>query len=500
MNARQATVGLLLSMLITSGCATVEAPPAVVPSQAMQVYAEPVRASVVAQATTPEPAPPTPVLYSFVIAPMDVREALRQFSRAYGLPIVIDNDVTGSLQADFSDVPLEQALSLMLSPLDYYWEREGDVIRVRSWATHQFDVNYLRLTRSGAGVTTATVSSSAEAGSSSGGGDEGEQAGSIVIEQSDEIQFWSELEAQITALLSEAGTVVVNRLSGTVLVSDQYARVRTVKRFIDGINRAIHRQVEIQVEIVEVALDSTQALGVDWSRIAAAVTSGVEVGGNIAGRVGTPAGGITLLNDVLNLSVTDVADNGDVRFSALIAALEQQGEVEIVSQPRIRTLNNQTSMIKVGTDRTFFRREQNVDSTSAGSISTATDVPQVVTEGVVLSITPQIGADGWVMMDVSPVVTRVSSVAVVENDNGVVQSSAPNLDVAQISSLIRARSGETVVIGGLIQSFDSDTQRGLPGLTRTGLLGRLFGGRYHSTVRKELIMVLTPTIVPGGQR
>ena len=224
--------------------------------------------------------------------------------------------------------------------------------------------------------------------------------------------------------------------------------------------------------------------------------SGTTVDFGIEGSVTSPAGGVTPLGNVLTIEGNDFKRNGDLRLGAVIDALEQQGEVEVVSQPHVRTLNNQTALIKVGTDRTFFRREQSTDSTSAGSLTTATDIPQVVTEGVVLSITPQIGERGWVMMDVSPVVTRVSSVSVVEGPGGVIQSSAPNLDVAQVSSLIRARSGDTVVIGGLIQTQDSTTKRGIPGLTRMGAVGRaLGGGVYKQTVRKELIMVLTPTVI-----
>ncbi|NOX49052.1 MAG: hypothetical protein GXP16_00745, partial [Gammaproteobacteria bacterium] len=105
---------------------------------------------------------------------------------------------------------------------------------------------------------------------------------------------------------------------------------------------------------------------------------------------------------------------------------------------------------------------------------------------------------GWIMMDVSPVVTRVSSVSVVEGPNGQILSSAPNLDVAQVSSVIRARSGDTIVMGGLIQTQESRTVRSLPGLRRLGPLRRVLGGEYKNQVRKELIMILTPTIVPVG--
>ncbi|NKB99866.1 MAG: hypothetical protein GKR90_15400 [Pseudomonadales bacterium] len=441
------------------------------------------------------------VLYSFMISNMPVKKGLRLFARAYELNIAADPDVSGVLDVEFRDVPLERAMSLMLDSLDYYWESADGVIRVRSQETRRFTVDYLRLIRSGTGSSTATVSSASSGGGESdggGGGGGGEDSGSISIEQKDEIQFWAELEGQLGALLSPAGNIVVNRLSGTVQVSDQHAHVNEIGAYIDHINRAIHRQVDIEVKILEVVLDDTTALGINWSRVSEVLDSGVNVDFSIDGIVSAPSGGISAMGSVLSMDGFNLKNDGNLRLGAVIQALEQQGDVEVVSQPHVRTLNNQTALIKVGTDRTFFRREQSTDSTSAGSITTSSDVPQVVTEGVVLSITPQIGERGWVMMDVSPVVTRVSSVSVVEGANGSIQSSAPNLDVAQVSSLIRAQSGDTVVIGGLIQTQESHTKRGIPGLTKLGSIGRAFGGgQYKSTVRKELIMVLTPTVVPS---
>lgn len=435
------------------------------------------------------------VLYSFMIHNMPVREGLRLFARAYDLNIATDPDVEGVLDVEFRDVSLDRALSLMLDSLDYYWQVSDGVIRVRSQETRRFSVDYLRLIRTGKGISTATVSSASSGEGDSGGGDS-EESGSISIGQTDEIQFWAELESQLAVLLSPTGKMVVNRLSGTVQVSDQHAHVEEIGEYIDHINRSIHRQVDIEVKILEVELDDTTALGINWARVSEVLDSGVNVDFGIEGSVASPAGGISPLGNVLTIEGDNFKNDGNLRLGAVIEALERQGDVEVVSQPHVRTLNNQTALIKVGTDRTFFRREQSTDSTSAGSLTTATDIPQVVTEGVVLSITPQIGERGWVMMDVSPVVTRVSSVSVVEGPNGVIQSSAPNLDVAQVSSLIRAQSGDTVVIGGLIQTQDSTTKRGIPGLTRFGAVGRAFGGGvYKSSVRKELIMVLTPTVI-----
>ena len=139
------------------------------------------------------------VLYSFVISNMDIHDGLRQFARAYDLNIAIDRDVTGILDVDFRDVSLDKALSLMLDNLDFYWRASDGVIRVRSQETRRFDVDYLRLVRSGVSSSAAIVSSSS---GESGGGEEASDAGSININQTDEIKFWEELEEQLSILLT----------------------------------------------------------------------------------------------------------------------------------------------------------------------------------------------------------------------------------------------------------------------------------------------------------
>jgi len=430
--------------------------------------------------------------YSFVISNMEVHEALRLFASAYDLNIVVDNDVEGILDVEFHSLPLKKAIPLMLGSNNYYWEVQDDIIRIRSQETRQFSVDYLRLLRKGEGTSSATVTSGSSTGTDTGGQSSSE-AGRVSIAHSDEVNFWEELEIQIKALASPSGRIVISKLAGTVVVSDQHAYVEEIADYIDRIQQAIHRQVDIQVTIIEVSLDDSSALGVNWSRIADAMDPTNAVNLNINGRVDNPAGGVQAKPEVLNLAYKNTSSGNQV--SALISALQEQGNVQVVSQPHIRTINNQTSLIKVGTDRTFFRREQSTDSTSAGSITTATDIAQVVTEGVVLSITPQISANGWILMDISPVVTRVSSVATVLGSSGNIQSSAPNLDVAQVTSLVRAQSGEPVVIGGLIQTQESITERNVPGTRWMGVFKNLAGGTYKSMVKKELIMVVTPVIV-----
>ncbi|MEM7218499.1 MAG: secretin N-terminal domain-containing protein [Pseudomonadota bacterium] len=429
--------------------------------------------------------------FSFVVNDLSITEALRQFGKAYGINFVVEEAVVGNTTVDFQDLGLNQVLTLMLTRSGYYWEEIDGVIHVKATVTRQFTVDYPRLIREGQSRTVATVSSGETSSAGSSGG--ASESGQVSINQADRVDFWNELEKQLGALVSESGTLIVNRLAGSVLVRDSYPRVKDIEGYLAQVQQAIRRQVEISVKIFEVTLDDSTAVGVDWGRIANVLDTSDAVSASVSGVLDSPIGGLQSRPPVLNLSYRDVGGDRDV--SALVAALSQQGEVELVSQPHVRTMNNQTALIKVGTDRTFFRREQSIDSTSAGSITTATDVPQVVTEGVVLAITPQISEADDVMMDVSPVVTRVSSVTTVQDGNGRVQSSAPNLDVTQVTSLVRARSGASVVVGGLIQTQRSYAERGLPGTRRLGVLRRLAGGSYSAVVKKELVMMLTPRVV-----
>ncbi len=435
-------------------------------------------------------------LYAFSADAIPIRKALELFSTAYGLNMVVDADVTGTVTVDFRDLPFGQAMSALLDTHGYYFEMSSDLVLVKSTETRTFTVDYIRLVRSGSGSSQAQVNTGSDDSSGGSGGDSETAAGTITIEQKDNVSFWDELEAQLAALVSESGRLVVNRLAGLVQVTDQHRRVKEVARFVDQLNRSIYRQVDIEVKIVEVALNDDSSLGIDWSRF----MSGNGVGRrnvdfNLDNIVQNPAGGLDALAPVLGAVFSDISESGENRLTAMISALEEQGEVQVVSQPRIRTLNNQSALIKVGTDRTFFRREQLTDSTSAGSQIFSTDIPQVVTEGVVLAITPQVSIDGWITMDVSPVVTRVSSVSEVADDRGNIVSSAPNLDISQSSSLVRARSGETIVIGGLIQDLSSETDRGVTGLNKVPGLGRLFRGNYKAEQKRELVMFVTPRLV-----
>jgi MSHA type pilus biogenesis protein MshL len=264
--------------------------------------------------------------------------------------------------------------------------------------------------------------------------------------------------------------------------------VQNVADFLDQLHGTVHRQVEIEAKIYDVTLNDQFHLGIDWEQIIR--THGGNLRGIGSTIVTAPVGGDVVRSAALSLIFTNR------NTAVVVQALQEQGNVQIISQPRLRTLNNQTAIIKVGTDMPFFSRTTFFIPTGgvAGIPATTTtteDTFQTITVGTILSITPQISDDRWISLDISPVIT--SLVAVRISPGGT--TTAPELDIKQASTLVRVRSEETIVIGGLIQDTHATTVRKIPLIGDIPGLGLLFRGKFDSKQKRELVIFLTPRIV-----
>jgi MSHA type pilus biogenesis protein MshL len=280
--------------------------------------------------------------------------------------------------------------------------------------------------------------------------------------------------------MSEEGRLVVNRLSGTIQITDRYKRVNEIENFLKSVHQALYRQVEIEVRIYEVALDDQYSLGIDWNKINFDGTNGAIALANI---ITAPFGGFIAKAATTTISFEDGS------FDGVLEALEEQGEIRVISQPRVVTMNNQPALIKVATDEAFFT--STISQGTAGTGNIITEQARSVTVGLVLSVTPQISEDGWIMLDVTPILSRLR--AIVESPQGT--ATAPILDVKQSSGLVRLQDGEMVIIGGLIQEESSETERKVPLLGDIPMLGRLFKGTYTAKKKSELVIFISPKII-----
>ena len=413
-------------------------------------------------------------LYSFRARGMSLVDALALFGEANQLNIVPGPDIEGEITVNFHELPLDQAMSTLLDAHGYYWVRDQKVINVRRLETRGFNLDYIRLIRGGTGQNKAQITSG------TGVGGARQDTGEITVNQQVEIKFWEELQQQISSLLSDEGRMVMNHLSGTIQITDRHQRVKDIAKFLAKIRRSLYRQVEIEARIYEVNLNDNYSLGIDWTKVNLSGAAGSIAFSNI---ITAPFGGFIAKPATAKVSFSD----GD--FNGVLEALREQGELRVVSQPRVLTLNNQPALIKVATDQSFFT--QTVVQGTAGTGNIVTEQARSVTVGLVLSVTPQISDDGWIMLDVTPIISRLREI----RESPQKTATAPVIDVKQSSGLVRLRDGEMVMIGGLIQDEVSETERKVPLLGDIPWVGRLFKGTYSVKSKNELVIFLSPKIV-----
>jgi MSHA type pilus biogenesis protein MshL len=291
--------------------------------------------------------------------------------------------------------------------------------------------------------------------------------------------------------VSGSGSYTINSLAGTVLVRDSHRNVEMISQFIASVTASIVRQIDLDVEIYEVALNDSSQLGVNWNYIADSLHTNFNT---IPGTFGLGAGGgLIVQTPVYGTPPGDPGIRAQYQhgnLSAVLDALKQQGNLRVVSRPRLRTLNNQPAVVRVGQDLPVFIR-QVLQSPGTPPVITTNETIQTITVGTVLSITPQVSADGLITLDITPAVSRL-----VRTDTSASgQTNAPVIDIRQASSIVRVRDGATIIMGGLVQDSSSSTHRKIPLLGDIPLLGKAFSGEYKTSERTELVFFLTPRII-----
>ncbi|MGH7972458.1 MAG: pilus (MSHA type) biogenesis protein MshL, partial [Limisphaerales bacterium] len=331
--------------------------------------------------------------------------------------------------------------------------------------------------------------------------------------------FWKELRTELDFLLTDAGkkSLAVNMTAGILQITDRPSALKRIENYLSGVDQSIHRQVDIEAKIYDVTLNDQFQFGIDWVHMAEAYGGMLGFGGstlpvaNGGAQLGDSAlGGINRFPIIGSSASTAPGVNlttlvfTNFNTSAAVNALAQQGNVEVISKPRIRTMNNQTAMIKVGEEVPFFNTTTTlIPGTTVGtSTALSSTLVSSVTIGTILSLTPQISENDWISMEVSPVLTSLKAVTTFSGGGGGTTgtsgATAPDLDTKQASTLVRMHDNTTVVLGGLIQSQQAKNDTKVPILGDIPLLGKLFTGTFRFTQRRELVIFVTPHIIRDG--
>ena len=441
-------------------------------------------------------------------------------------------DVTGTLSVTLRGVTLTEALEAIRDVYGYDFKIEGRRITVYAptLQTRMFTVNYpqsqrvgstdLRLSAGSALQAGTPNRGAAGAGSPSAATGTPQQSEGSRVSTTSKTDFWTELAGAVRGLIGEAAghNVIASPQAGIMAVRAMPDELQQVARFLKAAQVAVERQVMLEAKIVEVELSEGYQSGIDWSALrnrgsfnsAVGVLSGNNIGnalvsGVTAGLPGFAASASSAL-PVAGAGLFGLALSGS-NFGAVLGFLETQGDVQILSSPRIATLNNQKAILKVGSEDFFVTgiTGGTVASSSLLGSTGGTTLPSLTLtpffSGISLDVTPQIDDGVNITLHVHPSVTTVS-LKTTQVDLGSIGSYRLPLassSVNESDTLVRIQDGNIVAIGGLMHVESNRTSSGLPGTGDSPVLGTLLGNRARSGRKKEVVVLIKPTVIRTAQ-
>jgi MSHA biogenesis protein MshL len=468
--------------------------------------------------------------------------------------MLINPEVTGNITANLKDVTLFEALDAVRELYGYDYKVEGTRIYIRplTMQTKMFKVNYLTAIRKGVSSLRVSSTSVSSAGTSnsgnqsngggsnnnsnSGGNNGGDNSGnngntpggnqtqrdSANVSTTSGSDFWLELKTALEAIIEtgkEGRSVTISPQSGVIVIRAMPDELRNVDLYLKATQLSVDRQVILEAKILEVELNSNFQTGINWAafgKLGAGGNNRISAGTLQPDTTLTPLGVGGALSSVGNAGVgglpgTSLSASADAvgslfgmafqtsNFAALISFLEGQGTVHVLSSPRIATLNNQKALLKIGTDE-FYVTGVSTTTTTSGTgtgVTTPTVTLQPFFSGVVLDVTPQIDDHGNIILHVHPSVSQVSTVNKGLNLGSLGNFSLPLAasSTSEMDSMVRGQDGQVVAIGGLMRQATTTDRSGVPGASSVPVLGLLFGSKGEVIQKRELVVLIKPTIV-----
>ncbi|MCQ9374346.1 secretin N-terminal domain-containing protein [Methyloversatilis sp. XJ19-13] len=472
--------------------------------------------------------------YSVVVNRVPVNELLFALARDAKVNVDIHPGIEGAVTLNAIDQTLPQLLTRIATQVDMRFELDGPNLVVMPDAPYlrSYRVDYVNMSRDVTGavsINTQIASTSSAAVTGTGGtanvatqtGNAGNSS-STRIENVAKNRFWESLERNIRDLLHEtdklmpdtmtepaaapvagtdtavaarpverratfreAASVILNAETGVINVRATSRQHEKVQEFISQVTRIARRQVLIEATIAEVQLTDNYQQGIDWTAFAG----------------GGKRGGATVS---LNTSSTELTTNAPFAIGLgrnrelvdSIKLLETYGDVKVLSSPKLSVLNNQTALLKVVNNIVYFEIKSDVvANTNTQAVRSFTATPRSVSVGLVMAVTPQISADGFVLLNVRPTISR----KVGDAQDPTPDLSSPNLvpviQTRELESVMRVASGETAVLGGLMQDELNYRRDSIPGVSALPFIGALLSARNETSRKTELVVLIRPVVI-----
>lgn len=458
-----------------------------------------------------------------------------------GYNITVHPEVDGKISLQLKKVTIPEVLETVRNVYGYDFKQTPQGIEVlpATLQTRAFSVNYLDINRGGQSetqVSAGTLKSSSgqgtsgTSGSSTGGSSTSSTTGgqqSLVVNSkvttSNKTNFWTELKTAVETIIGtgEGRQVAVSPMSSLLVVQAMPNELKRVADFLKSADLALNRQVILEAKILEVELNDSFQAGINWSLVSGRINS-TQFGGNVIAKPLNAGDTFPVLNS--NLSSMSIAQGQVTRgapaasagvfggafalstnfknLSSFIEVLGAQGKVHVLSSPSISTLNNQKALFKVGSDKFYVT---NVSTTTTSSTNSTQTSPSVTFDsffsGIALDVTPNITNGDEITLHIHPTISNVQddikTLPITDSQGNIQQQAYPlaKSTVRESDSMVKAKSGQMIIIGGLMQNQTSDLKEGIPVLKDLPVFGNLFRHTVQVTKKSELVILLKPTVV-----
>ncbi|HWI16079.1 MAG TPA: pilus (MSHA type) biogenesis protein MshL, partial [Burkholderiales bacterium] len=448
--------------------------------------------------------------------------------------MLVHPDVKDTISVNLKNVTVLEALDTLRELHGYDYKVQGTRITVQPMTlqTRVFHINYLQAQRRGRTDVRVTSGSITDAPSVPASGVPSSTATptarlteSTRVTTSSDSDFWADVTKSLQTIIGnlEGRSVIVNPQSGVIVVRAYTSELRNVERFLNAMQIVVERQVVLEAKIIEVTLREGYEAGVNWAAFrhgdprltTGVVTPGTTIGntGTIATPVGRSITGSASASSSLTATLgttaalaASPATPGGIfglalqtgNFAALLTFLETQGTVNVLSSPRIATVNNQKAVLKVGTDEYFVTNVSTTAVTSgAGVTTTPTITVQPFFSGIALDVTPQIDDNHNIILHVHPSVSEVSEKRKDINLGTIGTFTLPlaSSNINETDTIVRVQDSNIVAIGGLMRQQTTQDRSRIPGAADIPVAGAAFRQRATATIKSELVILLKPTII-----
>jgi len=476
--------------------------------------------------------------------------------------MLVHPSVKEAISIYLKDVTIMEALEAIRELYGYEYRVQGTRIYIQpiTLQTRVFQVNYLMGRRSGSaelrvqsasigragptagasGASGAATTTGTAPGTPGAGGAVAGQATSSQVQTTSDNDFWRDIGESLRAIVGTEGgrSVVINQQAGVIVVRAMPMEFRAVEQLLKTLSIVVERQVMLEAKIIEVSLNQEFQAGVNWgmfnnSNFAAGVMrpgTTLRTDGSLATPVAANAAGFTantrrqgqVSPDPLNPGVTgSVGTLGPLlsaaagapgaivglafqtgNFAAMLDFLQTQGTLNVLSSPRIATLNNQKAVLKVGTDEYFITNVSTSTTTSTtGNVTTPSITTQPFFSGIALDVTPQIDENDQIILHIHPSVSKVSDKpkTVDLGQAGTFTMPLASSNINESDTIVRVRDGNIVAIGGLMKQEQEDSRSGVPGASGGSVLGWPFRNEGRRLQKSELVILIKPTVIKGEQ-